>query len=121
MIISVEFAKFCQVNDINLTKALPYHPQSNGGAERHVDTVKTAFDKYLLQKSTLTVEQLVVLFLFSHRTAPTSYGLSSNEMIFKIKPKTKLDLLLSRKGGNIYSKNSFNFVKAPVFSVGEKC
>lgn len=64
-----DFTKFCHVNGIVL-KAPPYHPQSNGSVERHVQTVKTAINTIFLQKSTLTVEQQTVNFLFTYRNTP---------------------------------------------------
>ncbi|KAK9702586.1 hypothetical protein QE152_g29850 [Popillia japonica] len=97
-----DFAKFCQMNGISLLKSPPYHPQSNGSAERHVQIVKSALRKFLLQKSTLTVEQQLVNFLFSYRNSPcASTGLTPNEYIFKYKPKTRLDLLKPRKNDQV--------------------
>lgn len=117
---SSQFVKFCQINGINVLKSPPYHPQSNGTAERHVQIVKAALDKFLLQKTTLTVEQQIVNFLFSYRNTPgASSGLSPNDMIFKIKPKTRLALLKPKNGGSVQFKKTFDFVKPDTFSVGE--
>lgn len=114
------FIKFCHIHRINVLKSPPYHPQSNGTAERHVQIVKTALDKFLLQKSTLTVEQQIVNFLFSYRNTPcANSGLSPNEVIFKIKPKTRLDLLKPKKGGSVQFKSTFDFEKPVMFVVGE--
>ncbi|KAK9704550.1 hypothetical protein QE152_g27784 [Popillia japonica] len=45
---SADFAKFCQMNGISLLKSPPYHPQSNGSAERHVQIVKSALREEVL-------------------------------------------------------------------------
>jgi transposase InsO family protein len=55
-----ELAKFAKENGIKLTKAPPYHPQSNGLAERNVQTVKKTLKKFLLDESnTLSVQQQI--------------------------------------------------------------
>ncbi|VEN53985.1 unnamed protein product [Callosobruchus maculatus] len=117
---SAEFTKFCHVNGIEVIKTPPYHPQSNGCAERHVQNVKDALNKYLLSKSTLKIEQRTVNFLFSYRNTPTSCWMSPNEIIFKVKPKTRLDLLKPKKGGQVDIKESEEFIRPPMFVVGEK-
>nr|CAI5833689.1 unnamed protein product [Callosobruchus analis] len=110
---SGEFTKFCHVNGIEVIKTPPYLPQSNG-------CVKDPLNKYLLSKSTLKIEQRIVNFLFSYRNTPTSCGMSPNEIIFKVKPKTRLDLLKPKKGAQIVVKESEEFIKPPMFTVGEK-
>lgn len=119
---SGDFIKFCNINGINVLKSPPYHPQSNGSAERQVQTIKAALKKYMLQKSSLTVEQQIVNFLFYHRNTPcTITGLSPNDMIFKCKPRTIIDLLKPKKGGNlIFSKNVEPYVKPVSFIEGER-
>nr|CAI5833256.1 unnamed protein product [Callosobruchus analis] len=117
---SGEFTKFCHDNGIEVIKTPPYHPQSNGCVERHLQNVKDALNKYLLSKSTLKIDQRIVNFLFSYRNTPTSCGMSPNEIIFKVKPKTRLDLLKPKKGGQVVVKESEEFIKAPMFTVGEK-
>nr|CAI5834348.1 unnamed protein product [Callosobruchus analis] len=117
---SAEFTKFCHVNGIEVNKTAPYHPQSNGCEERHVQNVKNALNKYLLSKSALKIKQHIVNFLFSYRNTPTSCGMSSNGIIFKVKPKTRLDLLKPKKGGQVDIKESEEFIRPPIYVVGEK-
>lgn len=116
------FLRFCQVNGIVVLKTPPYHPQSNGTAERHVQIVKVALNKYLLQKSALSIEQQLVNFLFSYRNTPcASTGLSSNEYIFKNKPRTRLDLLKPSSGnGNPSFGESLERKNPATFIEGEK-
>ena len=118
---SNSFTQFCHVNGINVLKSPPYHPQSNGLAERHVQTVKQAIKKMLMQNSTLTIEQQIVNFLFSYRNTPSSTtGLSPNEYIFKIKPRTLLDLIKPKEGKKILVSKRDDYVRPPIFSVNEK-
>lgn len=117
---SDSFQKFCELNGITALKTPPYHPQSNGIAERHVQTVKMALNKYLLERSALPLEYQIVNFLFSFRNTPcASSGLSPNDYIFKIKPTTRLDLLKPGKG-SIKRSYDNRFVKVESFSEGDK-
>ncbi|XP_050502926.1 uncharacterized protein K02A2.6-like [Diabrotica virgifera virgifera] len=115
------FLKFCEINGIKVVKSPPYHPQSNGTAERHVQTVKVAFKKFLLEKSTLTVEQRLVNFLFTYRNTPcANTGVSPNEYIFKVKPKAVIDLIKPKKGNYCSYNKALDFKQIECFLVGEK-
>lgn len=46
------FIKFCESNGITVLKSPSYHPQSNGSAERAVQTVKQALKKSLIDLKT---------------------------------------------------------------------
>lgn len=45
---SFDFSQFCKKHDIILEHSPPYHPQSNGLAERNVQTVKKVLRKFLI-------------------------------------------------------------------------
>lgn len=96
---SNEFVHFCVANGIEPVKSPPYHPQSNGSAERGVQTVKKALEKSVLDcsKSRLTdclVDSKLLDFLFTYRNTPSSVtGVSPAEAIFRNKPRTRFDLL----------------------------
>lgn len=80
---SSEFASFCHSNGINLVHSPPYHPQSNGLAERAVQDINFQ-----------NVQELVNSFLFSYRNTPSTItGMSPSEIIFNHKPNTFLSLL----------------------------
>ena len=67
----------------------PYHPSSNGLAERAVQTFKTGVTK--LQG---TMELRISKFLFKYRITPqTTTGLSPAELLMGRKLRTHLDLL----------------------------
>lgn len=81
-------------------------------------------DKWVEQHSGLPIEQEIVHYLFNYRNTPysTTGVLALNEMIFKTRPRSRLDLLKPVKGmGNGKKRVSIrNFVKVPVFAQGEK-
>lgn len=88
---SNEFQKFSQANGIKLVKTPPYHPQSNGIAERSVQVVKKSLEKALYaQKGNNLSKDIIVTklqnFLFNHRNTPSTVtGISPAESIFKKK------------------------------------
>ena len=44
--VSHVFKSFCEANGIKHTRVVPYHPQSNGAAERCVQIAKNSLKKY---------------------------------------------------------------------------
>lgn len=118
---SNEFQRFCQTNGIIPLKSPPYHPQSNGLAERYVGTVKSSLNKFLMQNSNLKLEQQIVNFLFSYRNTPNaSTGLCPNDLLFKFKPRTKLDMLKPSFNNMLITKSTENFIPPKLFKIGEK-
>lgn len=95
---SQEFKEFLESNGVHHTLSPPYHPASNGLAERAVQTVKNAFLKQMLhdnkQNHTRTLQHRIDSFLFAYRNTPhTMTGMSPAEAMFKFKPRTHLSLL----------------------------
>ena len=86
------FEKFCEVRGIQHTLTAPYHPQSNGEAERFVQTLKTA-----MMKSKLSGEDMKTSlrnFLARYRMTPhCSTGFAPCELLMKRHLRTKLDLI----------------------------
>ncbi|XP_061512483.1 uncharacterized protein K02A2.6-like [Anopheles gambiae] len=62
------FKEFCDANDIEHITTAPFHPQSNGQAERFVDTFKRALKKIRIEKASL--EEALDLFLQPYRSTP---------------------------------------------------
>lgn len=96
---SVEFLSFCQTNGITSIKSPPYHPQSNGLAERSIQTVKKGLEMafFLERRKVITKELLLsrlFSFLFTYRVTPSSTtGLSPAQSFFKTRPRTRFDLV----------------------------
>ncbi|MFH4981289.1 hypothetical protein AB6A40_007998, partial [Gnathostoma spinigerum] len=89
---STQFADFCKRNGIEHIFSPPYHPQSNGQAERFVDTFKRTMSK--LRGEETTAEALQT-FLLSYRTTPnaTLSDRSPAEVLLGRRLRTSLDLI----------------------------
>ena len=94
---SLEFQQFMKQNGITHVKTSPYHPSSNGLAERAVQTFKTA-----KRMSGGSVENKVSRFLFKYRVIPhSSTGVPPAELMFGSQLHTTLDLLQPSIGQNV--------------------
>ena len=89
---SEEFQKFCKMNGINHTRSPPYHPPTNGEAERLVQTFKRNLKCSQAQEG--TVQMHLDRFLLSYRTTvhPTT-GQTPSFLLMGRRVKTRLDLL----------------------------
>ncbi len=87
---SDEFKKFMQANGIRHITSAPYHPSTNGLAERAVQTVKNG----LRQMEGETVEEKLSRFLMKYRITPHSTtGISPSQLLMGRRLRTRLDLL----------------------------
>ena len=94
---SQEFKEFCRANAVNHILAPPYHPQSNGRAERFVDTFKRGLQKL---RGEGDMDKILDTFLLTYRSTPNSTlpkQQSPAEVFLGRKPRTTLDLLLPTK------------------------
>ncbi|CAH8671840.1 unnamed protein product [Schistosoma bovis] len=82
---SSQFRDFRLQNSINHVRSPPYHPQSNGQAERFVDTFKRAM---LKARGEGTTEDIIERFLVAYRTTP--HDLLPNS-------KSPAEMLMGRK------------------------
>ena len=86
---SNEFSEFLQRNGIEHVRSAPYHPSSNGLAERAVQTVKEGVKK---MKGPLEVK--LARFLFKYRVTPqATTGIAPAELLMGRRLRTHLDLL----------------------------
>ena len=86
---SSEFQQFLSHNGIEHVRSAPYHPSSNGLAERAVQTVKMG-----VKKLTGPLETRLARFLFKYRVTPqTTTGIAPAELLMGRRLRTHLDLL----------------------------
>ena len=109
-------------NGIKHSTSAPYHPASNGLAERAVKTFKTGMRK--MTKGTL--KQKLARFLLSYRTTPHSTTcVSPAELLMNRKLKSALDLLNPRLSDKVISAQNRQVVahdkrvQARSFSLGD--
>ena len=87
---SEEFEEFLAKNGIHHRRTAPYHPASNGLAERAVQTFKEG----MKMSNKESLETRVFRFLFKYRTTPHSTtGIAPAEMLMSRKPRSRLDVL----------------------------
>lgn len=96
---SAEFAQYCDFHDIEQIFSPPYHPQSNGLAERAVQTTKAALRKLTFGRilSNPQISMKINSFLFTHRNTPTTDGIVPARLILNYRPKTELSKLIIEK------------------------
>ncbi len=118
--VSEEFKEFLQENGIRHLTSPVYHPNSNGLAERAVQTFKCVF-----KKITGTIQCRVSKFLLHYRSTPTTVtGLSPSEMLNKRRLRTRLDLVFPNVEKRVYQGQEKYQRRKPgqdrEFQVGEK-
>ncbi len=86
---SEEFKLFVEKNGIKHKTTAPYHPATNGLAERAVQVIKNG-----LKKNDGDFELRLQRTLYRYRTQPhATTGTSPAELVLKRKPRTHLDLM----------------------------
>lgn len=91
------FKEFIEKNRIRHVYTAPYHPSSNGLAERAVGTLKDGLRKM----SGHSLETKLSRFLFQYMTPHTVTGVPPAEMLLGRRPKSHLDLLRPDVGARV--------------------
>ena len=98
---STEFQDFMKLNGVRHVTSAPYHPATNGLAERAVQTVK----QFLKKPSSDSLQTRLSRFLLQYRITPhTTTGTSPPELLLGRRPCTQLDLVLTDMTSNIQKK-----------------
>ncbi|XP_061131311.1 uncharacterized protein K02A2.6-like, partial [Syngnathus typhle] len=88
---SAEFEAFMKQNGISHVRSAPFHPSSNGLAERPVQTFKEGMKK--MKEG--TIQTRLSRFLFSYRITPhATTGLSPAELMMSRRLRSALDLVV---------------------------
>ena len=121
--VSTEFKEFCRLNGIRHIQTAPYHPSSNGLAERAVQVFKQGIRK----QSTGTLNDKISRMLFQYRITPHSTtGMAPAEMLMGRRLRSRLDLLKPSTEQRVANKQQQQrethdkHCRKCTFSVGEK-
>lgn len=68
--VSQEFQQFLQANHVKHTRSAPYHPATNGQAERFVKTIKQGLQLCMGENPTDSVQFCLDRFLLAYRNCP---------------------------------------------------
>ena len=81
---SEEFAHFLKQNGVKFSRVPPYHPASNGAAERSVQTTKGFLAKQVLDVKTskLSLQHRLANFLIMYRSTPHTVTGQSPAQLF---------------------------------------
>ena len=102
---SIEFESFLQQNGIKQIRTSPYHPSSNGMAERMVQTFKNSMEKMKENKGDLS--EKLQRWLFTYRITPqTTTGRTPSELLMGRKLASALDLLKPNVGRHVREHQS---------------
>lgn len=106
--VSSEFAEFMYKNGIKHTLTPPYHPQSNGAAERSVRVVKEALVKQVLEGNKgRSIKHRLADFLLRYRTTPHSTtGATPAELLMRRRLRTRLTLVKPDLAKTVESKQN---------------
>ena len=86
---SAEFQEWCHYRGIKHLTGAPYHPATNGAAERLVQSFKQS-----LKKSKLPPRPALQEFLMQYRRTPLNTGISPSQLLNGRQIRTKIDSLL---------------------------
>ena len=87
---SAEFKSFMSDNNIVHITTAPYHPSSNGLAERAVQTFKNG----LKRTKGATIQERIFKFLLTYRITPqTTTGVAPAQLLMGRRPRSRLDRL----------------------------
>ncbi|KAF7686487.1 hypothetical protein C0J45_22906 [Silurus meridionalis] len=118
--ISDDFQKFMKLNGVKHITSAPYHPATNGLAERFVQTFKKAINA--MDNDTISLQHKIDNFLFMYRNATHSTtGQTPAMMFLKRNLRSRLDLIKPDVRRDVENKQfvHMNDRQARNFQVGQ--
>lgn len=102
---SDQFKLFLKNNGITHKMGAPYHPATNGQAERYVQTVKDKLKALKCSRSEINMTLLDILSAY-RRTVHPATGKSPSMLVFGRQLKTRIDLMIPSVDHGVSSRNS---------------
>ena len=99
--VSADFESFLVANGIKHITSAPYHPASNGLAERTVQILKRGLKK--VTEGSLSTRTAKVLLTY-RMTPQSTTGASPAELLLGRQPRTRLDLLRPKLEERVHNK-----------------
>ena len=116
--VSEEFEKFMKGNGITHIRSAPYHPSSNGEAERAVRTFKQAMKTMESEHGSLN--QKLASFLLSYRTTPHSTTKTTpSELFLGRKVRTRLDAIRPNLAQSVQKRSTPQEKKTRSVEIGD--
>ena len=123
--VSKEFAEFMAGNAVKHIRVAPYHPASNGLAERFVQTFKKAMSAARNDRASLS--QKLCRFLLTYRSTPhATTQVAPCELFLKRNIRTRLDAIRPNYSGTVCDKQALQKVlhdrhaRSREFEIGQK-
>ena len=116
--VAEEFQMFLKRNGVRHIRSAPYHPSSNGEAERAVRTFKQAMKT--MESESGTLNQKLASFLLSYRTTPHSLTkVTPSELFLGRKVRTRLDVCRPSLGESVMKRSMPEEKKTRLHEVGD--
>ena len=104
---SAEFQEWCHYRGIKHLTGAPYHPATNGAAERLVQSFKQS-----MKKSKLPPRPALQEFLMQYRRTPLNTGFSPSQLLNGRQIRTKIDALLPSPAHIAQERQATNATKS---------
>lgn len=100
---SEEFQTFLRINGIKHKRGAPYHPATNGQAERYVQTIKNKLKAISCSKNEMRKEVSNILLAY-RRAIHSTTGKSPAMMVFGRQIRSRLDFMMPKECTKVENK-----------------